>query len=112
LNFIAEKIGRRGPGNNELSVVFAANICKYTFSTDELVAAVYPGANRIEKSTGSLFSARREPHDAHAAVEAMAVRTHRIRGSDRGSVFVNVSDLHSYAIGRLRIDFFRMPAHR
>jgi hypothetical protein len=77
-----------------------------TFSTDELVAAVYPGVNHIEKK-----------HRVAVHRAAKNLMTHMPQwkqwqcerrgygGSDRGSVFVNVSDLHSYAIGRLRTDF-------
>src|SRR5215469_4163006 len=103
----------RGPGRIERAIeaLFTANPSR-TFSTDEIVEAIYRGVNRIEK---------KHRVSVLRAADKVAKRLHWAKwrcerwglGGDwrsslagRGAVFVNTHDVRSYGLGRLRVDSF------
>jgi hypothetical protein len=79
-----------------------------TFSTDELVEAVYRGVNRIEKKhrVAVLRAADKVANRLHW--QRWQCERWGISGgvAGRGSIYVNMLDVHSYALGRLRVDNF------
>ena len=104
----------RGPGRIErmIEALFTSAPSR-TFSTDELVAAVYRGVNRIEKKhrVGVLRAAdkvgKRLGHWEKWQCERWGLGGYWNNRQNRslvgrGAVYVNVLDVHSYAIGRLR----------
>jgi hypothetical protein len=95
----------RGPGRIERAIetLFAAEPSR-TFSTDELVKAVYRGVDRVEK---------KHRITVLRAADKVAKRLHWAKwqcerggqgGGGRGAVYVNLLDPRSYGLGRLRID--------
>src|SRR6516225_8424146 len=108
----------RGPGRIEhmIEALFTSAPSR-TFSTDELVEAVYRGVNRIEKKrrVGVLRAAdkvgKRLGHWEKWQCERWGLGGYWNNRQNRslvgrGAVYVNVLDVHSYAIGRLRTDHF------
>jgi hypothetical protein len=100
----------RGPGRIQQAIetLFAAEPSR-TFSTDELVEAVYRGVNRVEKKhrVAVLRAADKVAKRLHWAkwqCERGGGGWHRSL-SGRGAVYVNLLDPRSYGLGRLRIDF-------
>jgi hypothetical protein len=100
----------RGPGKVErvIEALFADEPSR-TFSTDELVAAVYRSVNRVEKKHRVAVL---------RAADKVATRLHWDKWqcerwgqggygpsvAGRGALYVNTLDLRSYALGRLRVD--------
>jgi hypothetical protein len=104
----------RGPGKVERMIEAAfLGSPDQTFSTDELVALVFP--------TGSYSPSKAQRVSVLRAADKVAKRLgnwekrqcgrshqggyYNTSLSGRGAVYVNVLDLHSYAIGLLRTDF-------
>jgi hypothetical protein len=102
----------RGPGRIErvIEALFVSSPSR-TFSTDELVAAAFPGVNRTEKKHRVAVL---------RAADKVAKRRHwgkwqcerigqggywELSLKGRGSVYINLLDLRSYALGRLRSDY-------
>jgi hypothetical protein len=101
----------RGPGRIERAIeeLFAGSPGT-AFSTDEIVAVVYRGVNRIEKKhrVATLRAAHRVAKRRHwEKWQCERTRCTSGRGpiTGRGAIFVNVLNLRSYAIGRLRTDW-------
>ncbi len=103
----------RGPGRIERAIeaLFVAEPGR-TFSTDELVEAVYRGVNRIEKKhrVVVLRAANKVAERMHWA-KWQCERLGQGDGwgrspslSGRGAVYVNLLDVRSYALGNLLVD--------
>jgi hypothetical protein len=107
----------RGPGRIEQAIeTLFSNAPSQTFSTEELVTAVFPDVNRIEKKHRVAVL---------RAADKVAKRRHRAKWqcerwfqgggrpwlkhpslAGRGSIYINMLDVHSYTLGRLRVDSF------
>jgi hypothetical protein len=99
----------RGPGHIERTVaaLFTSHPTA-TFSTSELVEAVYPGRNRIEKKHRvAVLRAATKLAERLGWEKWNCERACQADMTDRGCIFANVCDVHSYTLGRLRADFLR-----
>jgi hypothetical protein len=99
----------KGPGHIERTVAaLFTNNPTSTYSTSELVAAVYPGRNRIEKKHRvAVLRAATKVAERLGWDKWNCERWGQADLTDRGCIFVNACDAHSYTIGRLRTDFLR-----
>jgi hypothetical protein len=97
----------RGPGHVETTIeaLFTENPTA-TFSTSELIAAVYPKVKQIAKKhrvavlrAGTKVAARLGNWG-----KMKCDRWLRDDTTDLGVIFANVCDFHSYALGRLRTE--------
>jgi hypothetical protein len=97
----------RGPGHVERTVeaLFTSNPTS-TYSTSELVAAVYPGVNRAEKKhrVAVLRAATKIAKRLGGWAKWICERWYWDDPTDLGCIFVNKCDVHSYAMGRWRTD--------
>ena len=97
----------RGPGRieREIEALFTSHPHR-SFSTDELVEAVYRGVNRVEKKhrVAVLRAADNVAKRLGCWEKWKCERTWHSTASGCGSIYVNVTDVHSYAIGRYRTD--------
>jgi hypothetical protein len=97
----------RGPGRIERAVeALFTSQPHMTYSTDELVEAVYRGVNRVEKKhrVAVLRAADNVAKRLGCWEKWKCERGFHSTASGCGSIYVNVTDVHSYAIGRLRTD--------
>jgi hypothetical protein len=96
----------RGPGYVERAIeeLFTSSPTQ-AFSTDELVAAVYPGVNRIEKKHRVAVLRAADKVAKRLRWEKQQCERFGWGGEGRGSIYFNKLDVHSYAIGRMRADF-------
>ena len=101
----------RGPGRIERDIqALFTDQAHRSFSTDELVEAVYRGVNRVEKKhrVAVLRAADNVAKRLGCWEKWKCERAYQTRATGLGCVYVNVIDLHSYAIGRLRADFLHL----
>ena len=101
----------RGPGRieREIQALFTSQAHR-TFSTDELVEAVYRGVNRIEKKhrVAVLRAADNVAKRLGHWEKTKSERAYKSTAAGLGCIYVNITDVHSYAIGRLRADFLNL----
>ena len=98
----------KGPGHIDRTVT--ALFTKHptsTYSTSELVAAVYPGIDVVEKKhrVAVLRTATKVAKRLGRWAKWKCERSCTEDMTDRGCIFVNECDPHSYTMGRLRTDF-------
>jgi len=97
----------RGPGHVERTIeaLFTENPTA-TFSTSELIAAVYGRVKWVEKKhrVAVLRAATKVAKRLGNWEKYKCERILESDMTDRGAIFVNVCDVRSYALGRLRTD--------
>ena len=105
----------RGPGyiEGKIAALFTANPTA-TFSTGELVAAVYPEIKQVAKKhrVAVLRAATKVAARLGNWEKWKCERWGHSYATDRGVIFVNVCDVHSYALGRMRAEDMRLTPER
>lgn len=96
----------RGPGHVECTIAtLFTNNPSATFSTNELVAAVYQEDGPEKKHRVAVLRAAAKVAARLGCWEQWKCeRWGQDDLTDRGSIFVNVCDVRSYALGRLRTE--------
>ena len=91
----------KGPGHVERTIEAAFTASpSATFTVEDLCAVAYPGVNRVEK--------KHRVAVLRAADKAAARVGWRGRRADRPGhavIYFNLINVHSYALGKLRLDF-------